>query len=72
MNAHSVLAYLLHPGSNEAQVAAGVREAEEAMRLVPRTAADELPPYRGQPMTLDGWRRRERDTNLTLVPWSRW
>ena len=72
MNAHSVLAYLLHPRSNEAQVAAGVREAEEAMRLVPRTAADELPPYRGQPMTLDGWRRRERDTNLTLVPWSRW
>ena len=72
MNAHSVFAYLLHSGSNEAQVAAGVREAEKAIRLVPRTAADELPPYRGQPMTLDGWRRRERDTNLTLVPWSRW
>ena len=72
MNAHSLLAYLLPPGSNEAQVAAGVRQVEEAMRLVPRTAADELPPYRGQPMTFDGWRRRERDTNLTLVPWSRW
>jgi hypothetical protein len=72
MNAHSVLAYLLHPGSNEAQVATGVREVEEVMRLVPRTAADELPPYRGQPLILDGWRRRERDTSLTLVPWSRW
>jgi hypothetical protein len=72
MNAHSVLAYLLHPGSNEAQVATGVREVEEVMRLVPRTAADELPPYRGQPLILDGWRRRERNTNLTLVPWSRW
>ena len=72
MNAHSVLAYLLHPGSNEAQVAAGVRHVEEAMRLVPRTAADELPPYRGQPVTLDGRRRREHNTNLTLVPWSRW
>jgi hypothetical protein len=72
MSAHSVLVHLLHPRSNEAHVAAGAREAEEAMRLVPRTAADELPPYRGQPMALDGWRRRERDTNLTLVPWSRW
>jgi hypothetical protein len=60
MSAHSVLAYLLHPGSNKAHVAAVVREVEETMRLVPRTAADELPPYRGQPMTLDGWRRRER------------
>ena len=72
MNAHSVVAYLPHPGSNEAQIAAGVHKAEEAMRLLPRTAADELPPYRGQPMTLDGWRRRERDTDLTPVPWSRW
>jgi hypothetical protein len=72
MNAHPVLAYLLQPGSNEAQVAAGARQVEEAMRLLPRTAADELPPYRGQPVTLDGWRRRERSTNLTLVPWSRW
>ena len=72
MNAHSVLVHLLHPGLNGAHVAAGVREAEEPIRLVPRTAADELPPYRGQPMALDGWRRRERDTNLTLVPWSRW
>ena len=70
MSAHSVLTYLLHPGSNEAQVT-GVR-VDEAIRLLPRTAADELPPYRGQPVTLDGWRRRERNTNLTLVPWSRW
>ena len=71
MNADLVLAYLLHPGSKEAHFAAGVRQVEEAMRLAPRTAADELPPYRGQPVTLDGWRRRERNANLTLVPWSR-
>jgi hypothetical protein len=70
MNAQSVLAYLLHPGSSGA--VAGVSQVEEAARLVPRTAADELPPYRGQPVTLDGWQRRERTTNLTLVPWSRW
>ncbi len=72
MNAHSVLAYFLHPGSNGADFAASVRRIEEAVRLVPRTAADELPPYRGQPVTLDGWQRRERTTNLALVPWSRW
>jgi hypothetical protein len=62
MKAHSVLAYLRHPGSHEAQIAAGLRQVEEAMHLLPRTAADELPPYRGQPVTLDGWRRRERNT----------
>jgi hypothetical protein len=72
MNAQSVLAYLLHPGSSGAHFVAGVSQVEEAARLVPRTAADELPPYRGQPVTLDGWQRRERTTNLTLVPWSRW
>jgi hypothetical protein len=44
MNAHSVLAYLRHPGLNGA-LAAGVREVEKAIRLVPRTAADELPPW---------------------------
>jgi hypothetical protein len=71
MNAHSVLAHLLHPNLNEARVTASVR-GNEAIRLAPRTAADELPPYRGQPVTLDGWRRRERNTNLTLVPWNRW
>jgi hypothetical protein len=72
MNAHLVLAYLRPPTSNETQVAAGIRHVEESVRLVPRTAADDLPPYRGQPVTLDGWQRRERNTNLTLVPWSRW
>ena len=71
MNAHSVLAYLLHPGSNEAQVAAGVRKVEEAMRLVPRTAADELPPYRGQPWIIDKHGYRKVDPSLTLVPLSR-
>jgi hypothetical protein len=70
MNAHSVLAYLLHPGSNPAQVAGGVK-VEEAMRLVPRTAADELPPYRGQPWIIDKHGYRKVDPSLTLVPASR-
>jgi hypothetical protein len=70
MNAHSVLAYLLHPGSNEAQIAAGV-EVREEMRLVPRTAADELPPYRGQPWIIDKHGYRKVDPSLTLVPASR-
>jgi hypothetical protein len=70
MNAHSVLAYLLHPGSNEAQIAAGVKVQEE-MRLVPRTAADELPPYRGQPWIIDKHGYRKVDPSLTLVPASR-
>jgi hypothetical protein len=38
----AINAYLLDPGSHEAQVAAAVRQVEEAMRLVPRTAAAEL------------------------------
>jgi hypothetical protein len=71
MNPHSVLAYLLHPGSNEAQVAADVRKIEEAMRLAPRTAADELPPYRGQPWIIDKQGYRKVDPSLTLVPVSR-
>ncbi len=68
MNAYSALAYLLHPGSNEAHVAAGVRQVEEAARLVPRTAADELPPYRDQPWIIDKRGYRKIDPSMTLVP----
>ena len=71
MNAYSVLAYLLHAGSNEAQAAAGVRQVEEAMRLAPRTAADELPPYRDQPWIIDKRGYRKIDPSMTLVPVSR-
>jgi hypothetical protein len=55
----------------EAQAAAGVRKTEEAMRLVPRTAADELPPDRGQPWIIDKQGYRKVDPSLTLVPMSR-
>jgi hypothetical protein len=42
MNAHSLLAHLFHPGSNEAQAA--LLEAEQLIRLPPTLTADELPP----------------------------
>ena len=71
MNAYSVLAYLLHAGSNEAQAVAGVRQVEEAMRLAPRTAADELPPYRDQPWIIDRRGYRKIDPSMTLVPATR-
>ena len=71
MNARSVLAHLLHPGSNQLQVAAGVRQVDEVMRLAPRTAADELPPYRGQPWIIDKHGYRKVDPSLTLIPASR-
>ncbi|MEA2913467.1 MAG: hypothetical protein QOJ15_5548 [Bradyrhizobium sp.] len=44
MNAHSVLAHLLHPGSDEGQAAAELLESEQPIRLTPTLTADELPP----------------------------
>jgi hypothetical protein len=44
MNAHSVLAHLFHLGSNGAQAAAELLEAEQPIRLTPALTADELPP----------------------------
>ena len=68
MNAHSVLAHLFH----KVQVAAaGVRQVEEAARLVPRTAADELPAYRDQPWIIDRRGYRKIGPSMTLVPMSR-
>ena len=39
--------------------------------LLPRTAADELPPYRGQPWVVDGRGCRKIDPIMTLVPVNR-
>ena len=39
--------------------------------LLPRTAADELPPYRGQPWIIDKGGYRKIDHSMTLVPASR-
>lgn len=66
MNAYSVLANLLR-SSNEAATAAQVRQPI----LLPRTAADELPPYREQPWIIDGRGYRKIDPSMTLVPASR-
>jgi len=71
MNAHSVLANLFHPSSNRVHVATGVRQVEEAARLLPRTAADELPPYRDQPWIIDKCGYRKIDPSRTFVPVSR-
>ena len=70
MNAHSVLAHLFHPRSNRVE-ATGVRQVEEARHLLPRTAADELPPYRDQPWIIDRCGPRKIDPCMTLVPVSR-
>jgi hypothetical protein len=79
MNAHSLLAHLFHPGSNEAQAA--LLEAEQLIRLPPTLTADELPPefaeilevqvlgYRERLISLHGGgRRRVLDPVWTLVP----
>ena len=65
MNGCSVLASLLRPRTNEGQT------ASEHPVLLPRTAADELPPYREQPWIIDrqGYRKVEP---MTLVPADRW
>jgi hypothetical protein len=54
MNAYSLMAKLLHP-TNEGSAAFEVRQPI----LLPRTAADDLPPYREQPWIIDkgGYRK---------------
>ena len=66
MNAYSVLTMLLHPTNVEATSV----QVEKPM-LLPRTAADELPPYRDQPWIIDRCGYRKIDANLTFVPVSR-
>jgi hypothetical protein len=53
-----------------------MNEEEPAVRvrklvLLPRTAADELPPYREQPWIIDSRGYRKIDPSMTLVPASR-
>jgi len=66
MTAYSLLANLLKP-TNQAEVAIQVRTPV----LLPRTAADELPPYRDQPWVIDKNGYRKIDPSMTLVPVSR-
>ena len=69
MNAYSVLGGRCRPRTNEPRTAP---ELQQPVQLLPRTAADELPPYREQPSIIDERWRREIDPNLTLVPMHRW
>jgi hypothetical protein len=62
MNAHSLLAHLFHPGSNEAQGAAELLEAEQFIRLTP--TADELPPEFEEILEVQVLGYRERLTSL--------
>jgi hypothetical protein len=65
MRALSTFASLLCPRK-------GLTTADDLSKvLLPRTAADELPPYRGQPWLIDRRGHRKVDPNLTLVPASR-
>jgi hypothetical protein len=66
MNTISRLANLLHP-ANEGAAAVQVRQP----LLLPRTAADELPPYREQPWIIDRRGYRKIDPSMTLVPMNR-
>lgn len=66
MSAYSLLANLLRP-TNHADAEIQVR----APVLLPRTAADELPPYRDQPWVIDKGGYRKIDPSMTLVPVSR-
>ena len=66
MNANSVLANLLR-STSEGVAAIQVRQPV----LLPRTAADELPPYREQPWDIDRGGCRKIDPSMTLVSVSR-
>jgi hypothetical protein len=66
MNAYSVLANLLR-STSEGVPAMQIRQPV----LLPRTAADELPPYRDQPWIVDGRGHRKVDPSMTFVPASR-
>ena len=67
MNAYSVLADLFRPhGATE------LPGQEQPTRLLPMTAADELPPCPEQLVIIDGRRRRKLDPTWAVVPEPRW
>jgi len=66
MNANSVLANLLR-STSEGVAAIQIRQPV----LLPRTAADELPPHREQPWNIDRGGYRKVDPFMTFVPVSR-
>jgi len=64
MLAYSVLSDLLRTRPKTCPTVSELRQQV----LLPRTAADELPPYRDQPWIIDGRGYRKIDANLTFVP----
>jgi hypothetical protein len=66
VNVYSLMTKLLRP-TNEGSAAFEVQQSI----LLPRTAADELPPYREQPWIIDRGGYRKIDRSMTLVPVSR-
>ena len=63
MNAYSLMTKQLRPAS-EVSAAFEVRQPI----LLPRTAADDLPPHREQPWIIDRGGYRKIDPSMTLVP----
>jgi hypothetical protein len=66
MNAYSLMTKMLR-ATNDGSAAFEIRQPI----LLPRMAADELPPYREQPWIIDGRGYRKIDPSMTLVPVSR-
>ena len=66
MSVYSLMTKLLRP-THEGSDAFEVRPPI----LLPRTATDELPPYREQPWIIDRGGYRKIDPSMTLVPVSR-
>jgi hypothetical protein len=66
MNAYSLMNKMLRP-RNDGSAAFEIRQPI----LLPRTAADDLPPYREQPWMIDRGGYRKIDSSMTLMPVSR-
>ena len=64
MDGFSLLSGLLRPRSHRGS--AVIEHPPQV--LLPRTAADELPPYREQPWLIDRRGYRKIDPSMTLVP----
>jgi hypothetical protein len=67
MLGYSMLSDLLRPRPTTGRTVSIL----EQQVLLPRTAADELPPYRDQPWIIDKCGYRKIDPSMTFVPVSR-
>jgi len=67
MLGYSVLSDLIRPRPPTGRTVSVLQQQV----LLPRTAADELPPYRDQPWIIDKRGQRKIDPNMRLVPVSR-